>query len=201
MALGDSYAKLAELKPRLGITDANDDTRLTQALAAASRGVEKFCKRQFNVADTASARVYEPLHDELVMVDDFHTTTDLEIAVDDTGDGTFGTTLSASQYKLRPRNGVVDGEPGWPFWRIKATESDLFPVGRDSVQVTAQWGWSAVPAAVKESTLIVAEETFKLADAPFGVAGFGEFGAVRVRENPKVAQMLGPYRLYTVAVA
>jgi hypothetical protein len=48
---------------------------------------------------------------------------------------------------------------------------------------------------------MLAEETFKLKDAPFGVAGFGDFGVVRVRENPAVARLLAPYKRYPMLVA
>lgn len=208
MALGDRYAELAGLKGRLGITDTNNDTQLNAALSTASRSVERFCRRQFNTDGTATSRTFDPLDRFLVTVDDFHTTTGLEVAIDESGDGTFGTTLTSSEYQLEPLNGVVEGEAGWPFWKIRLVGGALFPLThllpisrRASVQVTAQWGWSEVPPAVKESTLIVAEETFKLKDAPFGVAGFGEFGAMRVRENPKVAQLLSPYRRTAVRVA
>jgi hypothetical protein len=61
------------------------------------------------------------------------------------------------------------------------------------VRDTARWGWTAVPAPVKEATLALAEETFKMKDAPFGVAGMGEFGAIRVRANPRIVTMLSPY--------
>jgi hypothetical protein len=61
------------------------------------------------------------------------------------------------------------------------------------VEVTGVFGWPAVPAPVVQATMLVASELFRLRDAPFGVAGFGEFGAVRVRENPKVAALLDPY--------
>jgi hypothetical protein len=40
---------------------------------------------------------------------------------------------------------------------------------------------------------MLAEETFKMKDAPFGVAGFSDFGAVRVRDNPKVMSLLNRY--------
>jgi hypothetical protein len=39
-----------------------------------------------------------------------------------------------------------------------------------------------------------------LKDAPFGVAGFGEFGAVRVRNNPRAMALLQPYRRLPVLV-
>lgn len=202
MALGDDYATLTRLKNRLGITDNTDDTELQNALSSASRGVEGFCRRQFNQATTASARTYYPLHARLVLVHDFHTTTDLAVKIDEDDDGTFETTLDSGDYQLEPLNGVVDGEEDWPFWRLRVVNGELLPKGhRATVEVTAQWGWSAVPASIPEATLIVAEETFKLKDAPFGVAGYGEFGAIRVRENPKVAQMLAKYRRDSVRVA
>ncbi|MCI0687573.1 MAG: phage head-tail connector protein [Sporichthyaceae bacterium] len=203
MALGDSYATLAELKGRLGITDTSDDTRLTEALAAASRGIDHVCRRQFNKDTVATARLYDPTSRSLTLVDDFHTTTGLLVKTDDDDDGTFETTLAASDYQVEPRNGVVDGVAGWPFWRVRAVEAARFPRWgeRTPVQVTAQWGWAAVPAPVKESCLILSEEIFKLRDTPFGAGGFGEFGRIRARENPHTAMMLAPYRRNAVRVA
>lgn len=202
MALGDSYATAAELKTRLDIDDTDDDTRLGEALSTASREIEAWCGRQFNKTTTASARVYAPRTDGLLFVDDFHTTTDLVIGTDNGDDGTYETTWSAGDYVLEPRNGIVNGQTGWPYWRIAATGNRWWPLAhhRPSAQVTAQWGWTAVPAAVKEACMISAAELFKMGDAPFGVAGFGEFGPVRVRLNSRVQQLLAPYRLRTIKV-
>lgn len=201
MALGDSYATLTELKTRLDISDTNDDSRLTAALDSVSREIESWCRRQFNKTTDASARVYQPRHGCLAVVDDFHTTTGLEIATDAGDDGTYETTWAASDYQLEPLNGMVSGQSGWPYYRITAI-SRWFPTcsKRPSVQVTAQWGWAAVPAPVKEACLMMAAETFKMGDAPFGVAGFGEFGAVRVRMNTRAQTMLAPYRHMPVLV-
>jgi hypothetical protein len=41
----------------------------------------------------------------------------------------------------------------------------------------------------------LAEELYKLKDAPYGVAGWSQYGAIRVRENPKVAELLADYSL------
>lgn len=202
LALGDSYATAAELKTRLSITVATFDTQLGEALAAASRSVEKFCERQFNKTTTASARTYYSSSDRRADVDDFHTVTGLVVKTDEGDDGTFETTWTSGDYQLEPRGGIVGGEPGWPFYRIYAVDSRRFPICgyRVPIEVTAQWGWNAVPASVKEATLIVAEELFKLKDAPYGVAGFTEYGAVRVRRNPYVCHLLDPYRRYAVLV-
>ncbi|HEX6968106.1 MAG TPA: hypothetical protein VF174_04730 [Micromonosporaceae bacterium] len=203
MALGDPYATRDELKARMDITDTADDDRLDDALAAASREIEAWCDRQFNKATVASARVFRPLSRWTVLVDDFHTTTDLVVATDTGDDGTYATTWTAADYELEPVNGVVSGQSGWPYYRIRAVGSHEFPCGRrrHTVRVTAQWGWAAVPGPVKEACLIVAEELFKLGDAPFGVAGFGEFGPVRVRMNSRAQSLLAPYRRNPVLVA
>ncbi|HEY9418391.1 MAG TPA: hypothetical protein VIQ30_26815 [Pseudonocardia sp.] len=204
MALGDPYATRDELKARIDIPDTDDDARLDDALAAASREIETWCDRQFNKATTATARVFQPLHMATVLVDDFHTITDLTIATDSGDDGTYGTAWAAGDYELEPVNGMVSGQSGWPYYRIRAVGSHAFPRcnrRRSTVQVTAQWGWAAVPGPVKEACLVIASELFKLGDAPFGVAGFGEFGAVRVHMNSRAQSLLAPYRRNPVLVA
>lgn len=200
---GGNYATLAELKQRLaGVSDTTDDALFTAALNSASRAVEKYTGRQFNDSETASARVFYPDSSRRCLVDDFHTTTGLTVKTDDDDDGTYEITLSSSDYQLEPLNGFVDGESGWPYNTIVAVESQTFPTSthRASVEVTARWGWAEVPAAVKEATLIVAEELAKLKDAPFGVSGWTDFGIMRVRDNPFAARLLNPYRRHRVLV-
>jgi len=196
MALNDSYGSKAVLKLRLGITDTNDDPKIDSALSAASQSIEGTCGRQFNDAGVASARVFYPDSPTMVKVEDFSTSVGLVLKADYGNDGVFETTWLAANYQLEPLNGIVGGVPGFPYTRIRAI-NQYFPlwfgaVGspRASLEVTAQWGWSAVPASVTEACLILAEEILKLKDAPFGVAGFSNFGAVRVRENPKVMALL-----------
>lgn len=199
--MGDNYATLTQLKTRLALSRGDDDTRLTTALTAASRGIEKYCGRQFNTAGSSTARVYHPDTHSLCRVDDFQSITTLK--TDDGDSGTFGTTWSASEYELAPLNGIVDGEAGWPYYtiRVASYSKQFYCWRRASVQVTALWGWAAVPAPVTEACLIAAEEIFKLRDTPFGIGGYGDFGIVRVRDNPFTARMLSPYRRTPVLVA
>lgn len=201
MAIGESYATVPELKSRMDVEDTIDDVRLAEALATASREIEAWCGRQFNKATDATARLFAPDSATLVLVDDFHTTTGLQIAVDSTGRGSF-TSWPSTAYRLEPLNGVVSGQPGWPYYRIRPLGGyGAWWWGVDGlVQVTAQWGWEAVPGPVKEACLIMAAESFKLGDAPFGVAGFGEFGPVRVRMNSLAEQKLAPYRRDAILV-
>ncbi len=48
---------------------------------------------------------------------------------------------------------------------------------------------------------MLAEETFKMKDAPFGITGFSAYGPVRVRENPKVEQLVARYVRQPIQVA
>jgi hypothetical protein len=197
MALGDPYATVPQMKERLTLEDDDtvEDTQLLRALKSASRGINHFCGRQFNDKGSASARVYRPGREDLLKLDDFHSLDGLVIKTDDGDSGTYGTTWTEADYELEPLNGVVNGEEGWPWWRIRAVGSRRLRCGRRaSVQVTARWGWESVPDDVNESCLVSAVEIFKLKDTPFGVGGYSEFGIVKVRDNPFVARMLTPYQ-------
>lgn len=202
MALGDNYCTSAELKTRLGITDANEDAAIAQAVSTSSRNVEKYCRRQFNDAGVASARKYHALDYRTVLVDDFWTTTGLELATDEDDDGDYETIWDTGDYTPYPLDRIRDGVADWVYWNIKAVDVSTFQnTRRPGIQVTARWGWQAVPASVKEATLALAEEVFKMKDSPYGIAGFGEFGFVRVRENPKIVSMLKDYRRKAIRVA
>jgi Phage gp6-like head-tail connector protein len=207
VALLDSYATVSELKARLGVTDSNDDVAITSALAAASRDIEGACGRQFNDAGVATARVYYPDSLTTVVVDDFSTTAGLIVALDYSNAGTYSTTITSTNYQLEPLNGVVDGTPGWPYYKIRAIQT-WYPLWytsigdpRTSIQITAQWGWAAVPDPVMQACLVLAEEIFKLKDAPYGIAGFSNYGAVRVRANPKVYELLQRFIRNPIQVA
>ncbi|TDE40502.1 phage gp6-like head-tail connector protein [Nonomuraea mesophila] len=197
MAIGDPYLTLPELKSYLKIVDTADDAELDSALAAVSRGIDEYCGRQFNTDGIVLTRSYEARRAALVDVDDFHTLDGLEVEVDTSRTGSWAV-RAASRYEPRPLDGVVDGVPGWPYYQLKAVYTDWPITGRASVRVTAVWGWAVVPDPVRQACRILASEAFKMKDAPFGVAGFADYGAVRVRKNPVACQMLNPYRRYPV---
>jgi hypothetical protein len=201
------YLTLAKLKSYVtvgvGAADTSKDSELSDSLGTASRDIDGHCGRRFYKDTTATARLLypEPDLENRIRVPDFWTTDGLILELDQDGDGVFETTQTA--YELQPLNGIVDSEEGWPYNLIK-------PIGwswptycnRASVRLTAKWGWSAYPGAVVSSCAILATETTKLArEAPFGVAGYGAFGAVRVRDNPRVTSMLSRYVIDPVKVA
>jgi hypothetical protein len=204
MALGDSYITKDELKVFLGIelTDTQDDARLDFARATASRGIDVVCRRQFNLTSTASARLFYPDTCDLVEVHDFYTITGLIIEHDTSGSGADWSAWSTTDYQLEPLNGIVDGLEGFPWWRVRAVAAKGFSATRAAnVRVTAKWGWAAVPGPVKSAAFTVAEEIYKIREAPFGVAGFGQWGSIRVRENPLAMGWIAPYRRKVVLTA
>jgi hypothetical protein len=192
------YVSLTQLKSYLtGITGTTIDTELQDSISTGSRDIDTFCGRRFWKDTTATARIFQVQPDRrgVVKVSDFWTTDGLIIATDEGGDGTYETTWTTSDYQLEPLNGIEDGIEGVPYWKIRAINRTWPSNARASLQVTAKWGWSAVPAGVKSACAILGIETAKLArEAPFGVAGFGIDGIVRLRDNQRAQAMLASYR-------
>jgi hypothetical protein len=194
------YATLAELVEQVGTDRSTDEAALMTALSTASRVVDRICRRRFWYDDVVSAKVFPVDHPYVAWVDDFGTTTGLIVESDTADNDSWSTVWTATDYELGPANGEVDGITGWPYSKITAVGSYTFPTWsrrRNTLRVTARWGWTAVPDQVKSATLIAAEELWRMKDAPFGVAGISALdGAVlRVRQNPYVVHLLEPFRL------
>lgn len=151
MAATHGYVTSELIRARGGF-DAVDTATLDAAITAASRVIDQHCARRFWADDTATARVYEAEEFYELTVDDFHTTTGLVVKTDDDNDGTFETTWTRdTDFYLEPVNGIRDGIEGWPYYEIEGLRTRAFPtVGwRPRVQVTAKWGWAAVPDVVE----------------------------------------------------
>lgn len=201
MALGDPYVELATLKDYLAIpeTKIEMDDVLQDTILSSSAEIERHCNRQFNAATSVSARKFAPnRYGTIVRVDDFYTDEGLVVEYDASGSGDW-VEIAEGDYDLFPFNGVVDGQPGWPYYEIRLANCRVPVRGsrqaiRPSVRVTAKWGWTDVPAPVHQACLIMAAETFQMKDAPFGVAGSDQFGNVlRVRDNRIAAGKLARY--------
>lgn len=196
--LGKLYATPAALKSRLKIPDADDDFEIHGACFSASRWVEQYCERTFWRSQSES-RTFVPHGYYCLKLPEFNDLVSVSaIATDATGDGTYETSWASTDWQLLPHN--TSGPETKPYTEVKAIGSKTFPLPstalarEDLVRITGVWGWPAAPYAVREATLVLAADHYKLKDAPFGVAGFGEFGSIRVRANPRVASLLDPYR-------
>lgn len=206
-SLGKLYATPAALKSRLGIDDVADDYELHAACFAASRAIENYCERIFYRTAAGTARTFVPDGPYGLTLPAFHDLVSVsELATDSVGDGSFATVWAAGDYQLLPYNATAGPEPE-PYTEIGTIGSRVFssqswsPARHNSVRITGVWGWPTVPHPVKQAALILAQETFKAKDSVGGVAGFGEFGVVRLGQNPLLAMFIDPYRRYPVMVA
>ena len=204
MALVNAYCSVEDVRNQLGdVADKLDETLIERAVAATSRAIDRYCHRRFWQDPAPVPRVYEVGYlSEPAAVDDISTAAGLIVKVDSGGDGTYATTWSAPDYQLRPLNADADG--GAYSWRgIAPLNGKTFPPmrrGHPNLQVTAQWGWSAIPDDVTEAAVLKAVSLFMRKDAPFGVAGFGEFGVVRItRRDPDVVELLSGLVLPVIA--
>jgi len=194
MAITNGYATLSDVKAALRITDSVDDSLLEMAVESASRLIDGYAYRYFYNAGTATRDFvaedsYLTIIDDLISISELKTTDEI---------GSDYVTWSAGDYQLRPVNGKMDGL-SVPYTSILSTDDLLFnKLGEQAlVRVTGVWGWSAVPIAIKQATVIQASRIYKRLDSPLGVAGFGDLGAIRVGRalDPDVEQLVMPYRI------
>lgn len=169
MAWKPDYITSSDLKSELGI-DAGDtslDAQVARWVTAASRAVDDWTHRQFGKLDEPDTWTYEAEWDRhelawYAIVDDITDTTGLVVQWD--GDAT---AVDAGDYVLLPRNAVAKG---MAYERVKIT--GRYGSGRiRELTVTAAFGWQAVPASIKEATMLQAARLEARKASPFGVAG------------------------------
>jgi hypothetical protein len=181
---------------RIPNADTVDDALLETAIESASRQIDGHCQRRFY--STAATRVFTPSDSYVCETDDIISITSIITSSD--GDG-FDTTWQLTDYQLEPLNGVVGGLDT-SYTQIRAVGDFLWPTyGQEAtVQIAGVFGWSAVPTAIEQATIILAQRQFKRYDSPLGVAGFGDLGVIRVSGvDPDVAKLIAPYRRIRMA--
>jgi hypothetical protein len=198
MTITNGYLTLPEFKAGLEISTAGKDALAEECIEAASRDVDAWCGRIFYVDANPTVQVYKPDTLDLSGVDTDDISTTVGLVVKTGWDGTFPTTLTS--YELEPINGLgPNGQPGWPYNRIRLINSwfaiPLLPWGRQyTVQVTAKYGWAAVPTPVKAATRRLAQLYYEARNAPFGVVAFGDAGGVRISNDMIAQKLLTPFR-------
>ena len=199
MAITNGYVTLAQVKAALRITDSVDDTLIEGAVESASRLIDGYCARNFYQSGTVTRYFATP--DSLICQTDDLAGTAITIESNPAGDGNW-VTWAATDYQLEPLNGNLDGI-AWAYDRVRAISDYVFPTGNQFadegealVRITGVFGWPSVPKAIETACLIQSTRIFKRYDSPLGVAGFGDFGAVRVSRflDPDVEQLAMPYR-------
>jgi hypothetical protein len=199
------YCTPEMLKDRKGITDSYDDVAMLGACRAVARWIdEQYCQRFFY--RLTATQTFMPTGPYCLKIPDLVSVNTLKTDAD--GDGVFENTWTAGvDYELLPANAAL-GLERKPYDEINAIGSYLFPaacygpgVRRHRVQIAGVWGWPAVPEPVIEAAKILAGDYLKLGGMAFGVAGYGEYGAVRARMSNPAMEMLNAYRKDPVLIA
>lgn len=198
MAIVNGYCTLAQVKAALRLTDNTDDTLLESAIQSASRRIDGYCNRWFYKTSQTAMQVYPASIYQCGVPNDIANST-VTVKIDSVGDGSYATTWTQSQqYQLEPLNTVITGKP---YRRIVAINGYSFPIADDKplVQVTAQWGWNAVPSDVEQAAILLSMRQFARLNAALGVVGFADM-AIQVRAvDPDVRDLLHPYKLEVTA--
>lgn len=190
------YTSLTTVKAALGkITENDKDDLIEQAIAAASRFIDRRTGRRFYADLSATPRTFpitgQSLYegaDQLLLIDDVSSLQDLTVAIQ------ASLSIPASWTTVQlwepgPDNALVYGQP---ITQIRSSAGWLPFYGR--VQVTARWGWPTVPDEITQATQLLAARLYRRKDSPEGVLGSSEWGAVRVsRIDPDVQGLIAPF--------
>lgn len=190
-----AYATVPELKAWVTLSDNLDDVVMQSVLDSVSRWIDQYCGTHFWQDGTVGvpvARTFTACSNQCRCIDIDDLVSLSTLKTDEGGDGTFEVTWSASDYQLQD----VNRPNGEPFTKIEAVASLTFPARTspgtraDRIEVTGVWGWGAVPNPVKQACLLQASRMLKRRYSPEGVAGFGEFGLIRVSQSDRDVEAL-----------
>lgn len=196
MTITNGYITLAGLKNYLKIDDSVEDALLEQIIESASRSIDRIANRRFYLDANVSARTYRPIGNLRVIIDDVGTTTGLVLKTDPDANGVYQTTFTLnSDYIVEPTNALAKGKPITYLTIVGPTALSL-PVNYwPQVEVTARWGWPAVPDDIEQATYILSADLYKRKDSIGGVLGLSELGAIRMSPLGRdIAAIVKAYR-------
>lgn len=173
-----------DIQEFLRIDDDADDYWLSLAVSAASRTLDRHCRRQFGRTDEVEERRYRIRYNRsqgvwVADVDDLMGTADLTL-----------NGVALADPELYPMNAAADQKP----WTQLVVPDDVRDgLDRPFVDVAERWGWLAIPEVVEQATAIQAGRVASRRNALFGVAGSPDAGSeVRLlaKLDPDVAVMV-----------
>lgn len=196
MAITNGYITLANLKTYLKIDDSVDDVLLESIIESASRSIDRIANRRFYADASATARTYRPIGNLRVQTDDISSLTGLIVKTDPDSSGAYLTTFTLNaDYIVEPTNALALNRPITTITIVGGTAFSLPVNYRPQVEVTARWGWPAVPDDVEQATFILSADLYKRRDSIGGVLGLSELGAIRMSPLGRdIAAMVRAYK-------
>lgn len=199
------YVDKEDLKAYIGLSGTGQDDNIDNAINGACRQIDAICGRVFYQDETVQIKKYTPVNAYYLDVDDISTTTGLVVKLDDNDDGTFEKTLTLdTDFYLEPVNPAIVAkisstiyyEPYTSLRILDTRSSERFdPTILNHVQITAKFGYSKVPEAIKQATLIQALRLFKRKDAPFNILGNEQTGQIELfnKFDPDAKELIKGY--------
>jgi hypothetical protein len=185
------YTDLATIKAALNVPedDTSRDALLSNAISAASRGIDRDTGRRFWLDPDPVTRTFDPVR--RVVCDDSGD----RLLVDDIGDATGLTVESGfsgayspiTTFETGPDNAILRGRPVTSL----LLTAGVWGYRNTRVRVTARWGWPEVPEEIAQAAQIQAMRLYRRKDSPEGVTGSAEWGVVRLaRVDPDVYALI-----------
>jgi len=171
-AISDAYASCEEYRARVDHIDATDDDRLLSQLMAVSRYLDQRLRRFFSRDAAVVVRTLDGNGQRRLYVPDIATATGLIVKVDLDGDFDFDaadeTLIRDTHFWVGPAN-ADKGPEVWPFENLEIIPGNgrlwRWPERARAVQVTASFGWPAVPGAIREATISVTRQLRDMLEA------------------------------------
>jgi len=189
------YTSVGTVKGALGITNTGQDAGIGLAISAASRLIDKWCRRTFGAGVQAS-RTFVADSAYYVAIDDLSSATGLVVETRSSVSSAW-TTVASSAYQVEPLNGLRDGVP-WALTAIRAVGVGFFPTyNKDAlIRVSGLFGWPSVPQEIEQACLIQACRLLKRPESAMGVLGVSDVGAITVTKglDTDVALLIEDYR-------
>jgi len=180
------YVDKTEVKAYLGLSGTSQDDNIDRSINGASRLIDAYCQRKFYQDETLQVKYFTPVSTVFIDVPDISTDTGLVVELDTTDNGTYDTTLvKDTDFYLLPVNPLFNVESGgtsyyYPYTELRILEtrtSERFePLIIKNIKITAKWGFSQIPEAVKQACIIQAVRLWKRKDTPFNVFGNEQIG-------------------------
>lgn len=197
MTITNGYTDLTTIKGKglLDFSTTDYDSILEKVIEGVSRRIDAYCGRFFYQTSTVQARRYTPVDHYRFFCDDIATTTGLILQTDWNGDGVYETTWTiVTDFTLEPVNAPYQSpaEP-WTMIHRQLYGAYYFPSALYGIQLTATFGWPAVPVPVVDACLLQSMRFFKRFATPLGSSAMSAFGQINLKIpelDPDVKDML-----------
>lgn len=194
LAVPDSayYCTLDEVKEELHITSDDMDFRILSMIMQAQTFIDNYCKRTFAVGTAGTVKYYDGAESPL-WIDDCTAIT--AIALDEEADGTWSSSMAATDWLLKPYN------TNPKTYIVLSPNSDYgsFCSGvTKGVKITGTWGYdTSIPEDVRRAAIIQCCHWFQRGKTGYATyAGNADVGLLVPEKglDTDVKQILEPYR-------